>query len=517
MCVIRRVGIVLTLLLLAASCGRYRNAGALGDIGSVLDRDPALALRMLDSMDVSSLRGEHKALFALLRTQAGYKCYEDIESDSLIRIATNWYGLRHKNVNAARSWYSLGCISELLEDDSAALDAYLRARILFPDTLVRDYALCCQNMGILYEKRHLYSESLNSLRSGLACARLLGDSCITAFCNLYIGLIHLYKEEFGEAGSMLGALLSDRNLPGYSRNNLNLQMAKVELYGNNDADAAMLNVDKYLKWSDGITDDGLSVKADIFYAMSLYDSAYIYYLRSMDYASEPQTICDNYRRLAELEAMRGDNEAAARYMSLFGEELYDIYERRSQDAITSIHLRHNEEWSRNSVLQIKSRAVLISISVVVLLSLSLLLAFLIRDRNRKAAYLRRYDDIRRRALSVASDSLADQLTAGAKAFHQDIASSLIEEITGAHRAPSDSEILVLRYNINLYFQDAIRVMRERAPRLNQTEQLFCILHYMGLGYSEASLMLNKEPSYLRAIKTRMQNKMPVDMYNVFFG
>ena len=189
MCVIRRVGIVLTLLLLAASCGRYRNAGTLGDIGSVLDRDPALALRMLDSMDVSSLRGEHKALFALLRTQAGYKCYEDIESDSLIRIATNWYGLRHKNVNAARSWYSLGCISELLEDDSAALDAYLRARILFPDTLVRDYALCCQNMGILYEKRHLYSESLNSLRSGLACARLLGDSCITAFCNLYIGLL----------------------------------------------------------------------------------------------------------------------------------------------------------------------------------------------------------------------------------------------------------------------------------------------------------------------------------------
>lgn len=95
-------------VLVLASCARKKSLDRLEAISEYSDAEPYMARMALDSIDAGALRGESRALYALLTTQTACDSGEDIESDSLISIATDWYGDRRKSCNAAASWYYLG-------------------------------------------------------------------------------------------------------------------------------------------------------------------------------------------------------------------------------------------------------------------------------------------------------------------------------------------------------------------------------------------------------------------------
>ena len=164
---------ILIMVLVCTSCGRSRPIRTLSRIEAILDSDPAAAQASLDSIDATTLKGRHLARYAMLKTQADYKCYVDIPSDSLIRIATDWYGTRHKDWHAAMSWYSLGCVSDLNGNELDALDAYLKAMSLFSDTTIRYYALCQQNTGSIYLHRNMHDEAERILQQ-----------CLRYFCEI---------------------------------------------------------------------------------------------------------------------------------------------------------------------------------------------------------------------------------------------------------------------------------------------------------------------------------------------
>ncbi len=101
-------------ILLALSVSSYRDAGvrdALLRAKALMETDPHAARALLDSIASPNppLKGrasestglpsfrrgkEEAALYALLRTQADYKCRVRLTSDSLPLIATNYYGTR---------------------------------------------------------------------------------------------------------------------------------------------------------------------------------------------------------------------------------------------------------------------------------------------------------------------------------------------------------------------------------------------------------------------------------------
>ena len=171
------------MLLAVTSCQRDTAVrSALARAEAVMEENPGAARQILDSIaypqplpkgkGVWSPRlqegmGEASfALWAMLKTQADYKCYVPLRSDSLARIATDYYGTpRRKNYHAAMAWYTLGCV---YTDQSTrgqataeqAFDAYLKAKPLFPDPTNRYYALCCQNLGRCYFERTLYRDAI---------------------------------------------------------------------------------------------------------------------------------------------------------------------------------------------------------------------------------------------------------------------------------------------------------------------------------------------------------------------
>ena len=104
----RYLPLLVLLLMMAGSIMSCRDAGvrdALQRAEALMETDPHAARAVLDSIDpppappvregrLSPLRGSGKgvlALYALLRTQADYKCRVRLTSDSLPLVATNLY------------------------------------------------------------------------------------------------------------------------------------------------------------------------------------------------------------------------------------------------------------------------------------------------------------------------------------------------------------------------------------------------------------------------------------------
>ena len=97
-----RYCLLLSIAMLAAaatvSCGGRNHR--LAHVEMLLETDPVQADSVLSSIPVPRSRGG-RALYAILRTQADYKNYKDIEDDKLISTATDYYGNRKKGYHAA--------------------------------------------------------------------------------------------------------------------------------------------------------------------------------------------------------------------------------------------------------------------------------------------------------------------------------------------------------------------------------------------------------------------------------
>jgi hypothetical protein len=101
--------VIITLLAVLAGCGRSRTDNSLRSIEKSLFENPVESGIRLDSINPGNLKGGRLALYAILRTQTDYLSGKTIDSDSIARIATDYYGSRKKGYRQAMSWYSLGC------------------------------------------------------------------------------------------------------------------------------------------------------------------------------------------------------------------------------------------------------------------------------------------------------------------------------------------------------------------------------------------------------------------------
>ena len=115
---LRAVIYSLLLATLCMGCGGHGHMRQLERLEAQLDTAPEVVHLALDSIPFASLGDEERALYAILRTQADYKCYVPLTTDTLIRHATNYYNRNRKSYRAAMAWYSLGCVYTELKHDA---------------------------------------------------------------------------------------------------------------------------------------------------------------------------------------------------------------------------------------------------------------------------------------------------------------------------------------------------------------------------------------------------------------
>ena len=551
---------LLLLPLLAAvlltSCTRHSAAWPqLLEAEKLLDTDLPAAAALIDSLDAAPLQGEEAALYAILQTQADYKRYRPLTSDSLPRLAAAYYGTpRRRSCRAAMAWYTLGCCYTERHDDPAAIDAYLKAKDCFPDTTIRYYALTEQNLGEHYLNRLMCDEAARELRACRQHFVALADSSAVAYADYRLAICHIYRQDFAAADSLLNAAVQNPHADAALLRNACYQRAKIAYFeGRTDA-AKQLLKDKMTLMPNKATLNGIyNLYADILYDEQLYDSAYHYYQQSVRCQSTPSTYSTSYGRLAELAAITGRTDSIRHFQHLHDAWADTVYTRKNQQDIHAVIATHAVEME---ALQAKAEKERMLFAVVLAFLLLLLMgaAFVRRYRARKEQevqalraqltqksillnnLLSRREEAppaepepaaeeKEEAATSQSDETdkplppTDEQTALALPILMEML-NLSTELFRKKFPKAPSSILALDDHAQMAFRreyeqavdecfvDFFSHLKEYAPSLNHQEQHYIVSQHMGIDSKTLRCLQGAEPSAFRMRRLRIHKKLP---------
>lgn len=207
-------------LLGCMSCGESRNQSNKLDAAAELMFDhPEQALSILKSLDVDEISSRSgKARFALLYTQALDKNQIELQSDSLIHLAVDYYNRKGSEQEKALAHYYYGCVYANLHDIDVAMKSLVAAEAFAVNT--NDsylQGLIHSRIGNLYSDEYLQEDALLRFERARACFHQAGaarNEAISLNNKAYIyyltGDFAAAKESWQEA-KKLYLTLGDRN------------------------------------------------------------------------------------------------------------------------------------------------------------------------------------------------------------------------------------------------------------------------------------------------------------------
>ncbi len=582
---LRRYLPLLALLLFLGSVMSCRDAGvrdALQRAEALMKSDPHAARAVLDSLNLQSsifnLQSKDAALYALLRTQADYKCDVPLTSDSLARIATDYYGTpRRPDYHAAMAWYTLGCVYSDMNDDVNGTDAFLKAKSLFPDTLIRYYALTEQNLGLHHLNRHMEREAVQDFRSAKQNLIRLGDSTSVAFLDLCLARCWLRKADYASAREWLERVLSNPYASQYVFTVAHFEMAKVEAYYDHNYAKAHEYLDYDIQYNTSKIDlnGAYSLKAFAFQEQGRLDSAWHYYHRSLGCRSNFSTFAYNYRQMVFLAPKLGKADSIADYVRLYHTYIDSLYIISNQQAIRQVMNDHRVELEQQR-LEGEHRRLVLTLSLAALVLVILVLAVLVWSLNtanqRKRQYIQISDQLkqsqmeeeRRKTELVAAKEEAERLKTAYQEARQrvDELESQHEETTSAPKVPltpqaertlilsgyenririctnqfrkdfswvlvqkylhgsehslTKQERIAIRHDLNVCFTDYYEILQTEGKRVNQTEKTVSACYILGLKSEETGEVLDISDDTVRVQKHRLKGKLPADFYEIVFS
>ena len=582
---VRRCLPLLALLLLAGSVTSCRDTScrdALQHAEALMESDPHAARAVLDSLNLQSSSPISNSSFlipnyskrdvadlAWLKVQADYKCDVPLTTDSLARIATNYYGmLRRKNYHAAMAWYTLGCAYGDMKDDVNATDAFLKAKSLFPDTLIRYYALTEQKLGTHHLNRHMIREAAHEFQSAKQNLIRLEDSTAVAFLDLSLARCCLYREDYASARECLERVLQNPHASQYVFTVAHFEMAKVEIYYNHDYPKAHEYLDYDIRHTLNKNElvGNYCLKAIVFQEQEKLDSAWHYYQRSLECKSSPATFSNVYRQMAILAPRLGKVDSIAYYVRGYHIYIDSLYIISNQQAIRQVENDHRVELHDRELALQRSRFYWTWGILFVFLVFIASMIILLNDRRHKASalnYEQQLKDIERRYIQenapddeeddeadIEADIEADVEADDEPAVHTDLP---VEEIPSAtswfslqekrltlyrnqylaskwpgyfisHQAdvekkelmsPADSEQF-LQYLSELFVNMMVDLYRE-SGHLNRSDMEFCCMTMLGFDANQIAYCCRKPVKYSYNRRTRLAERLTAEWYQFIFG
>ena len=123
-----RIYLLMLVALVVGSCSDGRQAEIIRQAEQIMQEQPDSALHLLQSIPRKSLRGETLARYALIYSMAQDKSGLDVTSDSLLRIAYDYYRQHPEDTLYARSQYYMGKYLWLTEQTDSAYNCLLKAK-----------------------------------------------------------------------------------------------------------------------------------------------------------------------------------------------------------------------------------------------------------------------------------------------------------------------------------------------------------------------------------------------------
>ena len=467
----------------ALSLGIYQkrthqiNASLL-QIEQLMYERPDSAWKILQHMpSISQLRKEEQALHALLFTQAQYKNYIPVKSDSLLRIAEAYYRTSSDSLHKAWTLFYLAQYYRDSDEKEKALSYFQQANIASRNIENNQFKFLLNlHWAGLLTNEDAYEKGIEKYQTANRYAILLKDTLKQI--NLYgkWGWCCLLKEEDERADSLfnvgltLSATTKDRIYDKYLLNRLSLTARERKDYKralelvNRSLSLAKDSTELYPLWNN---------KGEILLEMNQYDSAHFYLSKdTRDY--DPYFKATHYLNWSIYEEKIKNLPKALEYSKRYAELLDTIYQKRLESKV--VNLQHKYDYSliqsENKLLKIKRQRLYISLTAICMAVLTVAVIFFYKRREEKrklAEQMRSKDDLMKEMRLQLQEKTIDLHAAQEKIIEKETA--LDKELSQKEKMRSEysSKEAAMRKEI-LRHSEIIRKM-EQLNKMSQQDKI----------------------------------------------
>lgn len=467
----------------ALSLGIYQkrthqiNASLL-QIEQLMYERPDSAWKILQHMpSISQLRKEEQALHALLFTQAQYKNYIPVKSDSLLRIAEAYYRTSSDSLHKAWTLFYLAQYYRDSDEKEKALSYFQQANIASRNIENNQFKFLLNlHWAGLLTNEDAYEKGIEKYQTANRYAILLKDTLKQI--NLYgkWGWCCLLKEEDERADSLfnvgltLSATTKDRIYDKYLLNYLSLTAREKKDYKralelvNRSLSLAKDSTELYPLWGN---------KGEILLEMNQYDSAHFYLSKdTRDY--DPYFRAAQYKTSSIYEEKMNNLPKALEYSRRYAKLLDTIFQKKLESKV--VNLQHKYDYSliqsENKLLKIKRQRLYISLTAICMAVLTVAVIFFYKRREEKrklAEQMRSKDDLMKEMRLQLQEKTIDLHAAQEKIIEKETA--LDKELSQREKMRSEysSKEAAMRKEI-LRHSEIIRKM-EQLNKMSQQDKI----------------------------------------------
>jgi len=357
---------------------------------SLLNTKPDSAQKLLLSIShPGQLSEANNAAWCLLYTYSQYRLYQTIKSDSLIRIAVNYYENSHLSKQIGTAYYLWGCVLIDNNNFKEAMQAFKKAESALGTTQENNLkGLVKFNIGYLYKGSEVYNKALVLYRKSLNY--LINSKNIKYQAYAYREISDIYNQlnyPFDSVMHYSNEALKRANKAGDSINYYSIVAQQGELYIYTNCNRSKERILKAYRHNIEYRSSHFAALLSYDYSMlNKPDSARYYLQLSLADTLDTKNSVTKYLAMAYVAQNKGEHDKAFEYFKT----AYILRDSTLQQSLESqIHRIDrqydlSEKEKENANLKIANRNKIIIISLLIIIVLVLfMVALIIRNRHKR--------------------------------------------------------------------------------------------------------------------------------------
>lgn len=364
-------------------------------VDSIMRHDPDSALALLKNMNSADMATEgNQAYYALLLTQARYRCYVVATSDSTINTALDYY--RHydnEREKLTRACIYKGAVMEELGDPKAAMNYYQEAKnTVAPDDLFNQGYIRLRMGNIYRDNVAADTIDITLTKQALYYFKRIPDSfyiltCLNSIGGSYIGVNQDSALLYLEQAQMLAKQLHQDGMEETCLRYL----ADLKMFSDNAEDVemakriALSQVNKDKKPEDELT-HFLLIAAYTLARQDKPDSAICYLNQVRDNKLSDGLRVLDYNCLAEIARSRGDIKGYQYYYKHCVQLSDSISNNDMQRQLRDVEMKYDNEALKYKALKYRTNWQLSLLGALLLLSVLTIALMMV---SRKSAQRKR--------------------------------------------------------------------------------------------------------------------------------
>lgn len=475
--------VIITATAAALSLGIYQkrthqiNASLL-QIEQLMYERPDSAWKILQHMpSISQLRKEEQALHALLFTQAQYKNYIPVKSDSLLRIAEAYYRTSSDSLHKAWTLFYLAQYYRDSDEKEKALSYFQQANIASRNIENNQFKFLLNlHWANLLSDEDAENKGIEKYQTANKYAILLKDTLKQIDLLERWGWCYLLNGKYNQADSLFkeAMSLSMKTEIKFLEKNLLAQLATTA-YLKKEYFLALNLINRSISLEKDSTElyPLWANKANIFLSMNQYDSVRTYLQKDIRNSTLYQK-AGKQKIWYQYEEKMNNLPKALEYSKRYAELLDTIYQKELSSKI--IELQHKYDYSliqsENKLLKIKRQRLYISLIAICMAVLTVAVIFFYKRREEKrklAEQMRSKDDLMKEMRLQLQEKTIDLHAAQEKIIEKETA--LDKELSQREKMRSEysSKEAAMRKEI-LRHSEIIRKM-EQLNKMSQQDKI----------------------------------------------